>query len=312
MRRTFVFVAVFLALVTAPTAPMAARVQDANPDASPAAGIVEATIDVGGRGLHLACIGSSSDSPPVLLEVGGPATVGGAVAVAEVGPFVAPALGTRFCAYDRANTGQSDPDPAGVRSFAAAAADLLAVLASPALGCPCVVIGESLGGGLALTALAEDPTDFAGLVLLDTPPPGYFDRELELASPIAGITAADLANAAGENEERLDVVAGFRALAAPAEPPAIPVVVVTHGVGGPPPACFDCPADYPTEALENHWQADQADLAQALGARLVVAEGVGHSIATEDPGLVVGLVGEVLAAVRDPSTWATPTASPVA
>ena len=36
----------------------------------------------------------------------------------------------------------------------------------------------------------------------------------------------------------------------------------------------------------------------------------GHAIADENPGLAVELTAEVIAAVRDPGSWATPTASP--
>ena len=53
-------------------------------------------------------------------------------------------------------------------------------------------------------------------------------------------------------------------------------------------------------------------LATALGGRLVVAEDNTHFIAEENPGLVIGLAAEVIAAVRDPSTWVVPAASPAA
>jgi pimeloyl-ACP methyl ester carboxylesterase len=308
MRRTPVLVAVLLALAAAPAAPPA-RAQEASPSTSPVAGIYETTVAVDGRRLHLACAGT--DEPTVLFEPGGPIADGGTAVVAALGPDLAAALGTRFCAYDRAGTGQSDPDPAGVRAFREAAADLRAVLASPELDCPCVVVGESLGGSIALVALAEDPTGFAGLVLLDAPYPGYFDEFVDLApagSPEAAL-AEDPYNT-GENEERLDVATGFRQVAEPAEPPAIPIVVVTHGAGNPPPCNWEppCSAGYPVAALEAIWQAGQAALAEALGARLVVAEGTGHTIADENPELVIGLVTEVIAAVRDPRTWATPDA----
>ena len=49
--------------------------------------------------------------------------------------------------------------------------------------------------------------------------------------------------------------------------------------------------------LEAAWQAGQAAMADALGGRLVVAEATGHSIAGENPGLVVELVSEVIASV---------------
>ena len=45
---------------------------------------------------------------------------------------------------------------------------------------------------------------------------------------------------------------------------------------------------------------------------VLVAEGTGHAIADENPGLAVGLTAEVIAAVGEPGAWATPTASPTA
>jgi len=255
-------------------------------------GSTEHDVAVEGRTLHLACTGSRS--PSVLFEAGGPDAAGGAMVVAQVGADVSAALGARFCAYDRAGTGLSPEDPIGVRTFREAAADLNALLASDELGCPCVVIGESLGGSIALVALAADPSSLAGLVLLDAPYPGYIDNELELASPDPEGTWL----APGENPEMLDIVESFRQVATPSEPLAIPITVVTHGAGDPPMACFPCPSGYPVTELEAAWQAGQTALAEALGAQLVVAENTGHSIAGENPGLVVQLVGEVIATVR--------------
>jgi pimeloyl-ACP methyl ester carboxylesterase len=306
MRRTLV-VAMLIALCAASLAPASARRQDGSPVASPGAGITETSVDVGGRSLHLACAGTGS--PAVIFEPGGPFADGGTALVSLLGPDLAAALGTRFCSYDRAGTGRSDPDPMGVRTFEEAAADLRAVLASPDLACPCVVIGESLGGSIALVALAEDAAGFAGLVLLDSPYPGYIDDFLALAPAGSPDNGPEFqAYNGGANEEQLDVLTGFRQVTPPAQPPAIPIVVVTHGAGNPPPCNWapPCSAAFPLAEFEAAWQAGQEALAAALGARLVVAEGTGHAIADENPTLVIGLVAEVVAAVRDPSTRATP------
>jgi pimeloyl-ACP methyl ester carboxylesterase len=286
---------------------------EASPGTSTNTGIVEWSVDVGGRTLHAACAGSGS--PAVFLDQGGPQLEPGTSFITAVGPDIAAALGTRFCAYDRAGTGQSDPDPMGVRTLKEAATDMNAVLASPELGCPCVVVGTSLGAAIALTALVTDPAGFGGLVLLDSPPPGYIDAFLALVpagAPDAG--PEFMAYNGGENEERLDIITGYRQLAAPATPPAIPIIVVTHGAGYPPPCNWDppCSAEFPVDELEATWQAGQRALAEALAARLVVAEGTGHSIADENPELVIGLVAEVVAAVRDPSARAAPSAGPAA
>jgi pimeloyl-ACP methyl ester carboxylesterase len=265
------------------------------------------TIDIDGRAIHAACAGTGG--PTVVFEPGGPSLEGGTALVSQLGPDLAAALGTRFCSYDRAGIGQSDPDTVDPRTFEEAAADQLAVLASPDLACPCIVIGESLGGAISVVALSREATNFAGLVLLDPPYPGYFAQFLEMAppdSPEAGLETDPYIR--GGNEENIDLVTAFGQVTAPADVPGIPIIVVTHGAGVPPPCNFEppCSADYPTGEFEAAWQAGLAELADALGARLVVAEGVGHEVADEDPELVIGLASEVIAAVIDPTSWATP------
>jgi pimeloyl-ACP methyl ester carboxylesterase len=301
-------IAVTLAIFGASFAVATVRAQDASPVGSDG---YDALVDVGGRNLHVACVGAG---PTVLFEQGGPASIGGTAAVAEVGPLVSQALGVRFCAYDRAGSGQSDPHPMGVHTFEEAAGDMNAVLAIPELACPCVVIGESMGGSIALIALDGDPGGFSGLVLLDAPYPGYWDDFTGLApADSAEVSPEFTSYVGGENEESIDMAAGFGQVVAPAEPPAIPVVVVTHGAGDPPP-CFPeapCSPTFPVAEFEAAWQDGQAALAEALGAELVVAEGTGHSIASENPELVLELTAQVLAAVEAPSA-ATPAASPSA
>src|SRR5262245_44441560 len=135
MCRVLILAVAFLALAVAPSASALAWTQEGSPPASPATGVTELTIDIAGRGLHLACAGSGE--PPILLESGGPNPEGDTAFVAAAGPDLSTVLGTRFCGYDRAGTGQSDPHPMGVRTLAEAADDLRAVLASPELGCPC-------------------------------------------------------------------------------------------------------------------------------------------------------------------------------
>jgi len=315
MCRLFTILAVLLTIGIAPTGPRSVRAQETSPAASPVTPefSFEGFVDVDGRNLHVACAGEGAIT--VVFEQGGPASIGGTATVTEVGPFVSEALGARFCSYDRAGTGQSDPHPMEVRTFKEAADDLLAVLASPELACPCVVVGESMGGSISLIALTADPSDFAGLVLLDPPYPGYFDEFTALTPPNSAEASQEfLGYLGGANEEGIDMAAGFRQVETPSTPPAIPIEVVTHGAGYPPP-CFPeapCSPSFPVDELETGWQAGQAALAEALGARLVVAENTGHSIASENPPLVIELVAQVIAAVNDPSTWATPSASPSA
>jgi pimeloyl-ACP methyl ester carboxylesterase len=243
------------------------------------------------RSLQVACRGMGS--PTVIQEIGGPDPAGGVGYLHESGDFISGLIGTRFCGYDRAGTGLSPADPAGVRTLSNAGADLLAVLAAPEVGCPCIVAGESLGGGIALAALAQDASNFAGLILLDTLLPGIPETVVELAP--AGSEEAGLGGFfAGQNEEMIDYHMTEEMV--PAEAPQIPVRVLTHGAGDPPPC--PCSAGYPADQLEIAWQQSQTDLAERLGVEVFVAEDTGHFIAAENPELVVSILLGVIVEVK--------------
>jgi pimeloyl-ACP methyl ester carboxylesterase len=75
---------------------------------------------------------------------------------------VAPALDGPSVAYDRRGFGETPPGPDGFRHLD----DLLAVLDAVAGGEPVWLIGNSMGGALAIDAALEAPARFAGLVLI--------------------------------------------------------------------------------------------------------------------------------------------------
>jgi pimeloyl-ACP methyl ester carboxylesterase len=254
-----------------------------------------------GRFLHIRCTGIGG--PTVVFESGGPGgtssdLVGTPGFPTEIAGFI------RFCGYDRAGLGHSDPTPPGTRTVRDSVADLHTLLADPVVGCPCVLLGESLGGEIALLEAAEHPEDLGGLVLLDAPAPGYLDSFVEL-SPVGGLEATFFVS---NNPEHLDLIASFRQVDAATLPTGMPVVVVTHGVP-PPPPCFPCSPDFPVDRFEVAWQAQQAAMARAMGARLVVAETSGHRIAEDQPEVVVDATRRVVQVVRDPGSWANPAAA---
>jgi pimeloyl-ACP methyl ester carboxylesterase len=263
-------------------------------------GVVFSVDGPGGRTLRVACEGS--EGPTVLQEIGGPDPTGGVTYIQDGGADIAALLGTRFCGYDRAGTGGSEADPAEVRSLSDAGADLLAVLAAPELDCPCIVMAESLGGGIALAALAQDSSNFAGLISLDALTPGFSDTVLELA-PEGSPEAAMTGFFAGENEEAISY--HMTPEMAPTGPVSSPVVVMTHGAGDPPPC--PCSPEFPVDELEAAWQAGQAELATGLGVELVVAENTGHLIAGENPEIVLAALFDMIEAYQAPG-GATPTA----
>lgn len=116
--------------------------------------------------------------------------------------------------------------------------------------------------------------------------------------------------------ERMDLDASFAQLrdAVAERPlPPLPLVVLTHGVPVsaelPPELKSQLPPDFPWDELEWVWQELQAELADLTpGARQVFATESGHYIQVQQPRLVIDAIREVVEAVRDPSSWATPAA----
>jgi pimeloyl-ACP methyl ester carboxylesterase len=87
----------------------------------------------------------------------------------------------------------------------------------------------------------------------------------------------------------------------------MPLVVLTAGQPEDP-SVF--PPGFPVETYTQLDRELQADLATLVpNARHVIAERSGHYIHQSQPELVVEAIRQVVEAVRDPSTWATPAAS---
>jgi hypothetical protein len=85
----------------------------------------------------------------------------------------------------------------------------------------------------------------------------------------------------------------------------MPLVVPAHGIFADP---FP---GLPSDKMEGIMFALQQDPTQlAQDARLMIATESGHDIHQGQPQLVIDAIRQVVAAVRDPSTWAAPVASP--
>ena len=120
--------------------------------------------------------------------------------------------------------------------------------------------------------------------------------------------------------ERMDLDASFAQLqeAAVAHPlPPLPLVVLTHGVPAgaelPPEMRAALPPDFPWDTYDTVSQALQAELAAlAPGGRHVIATESGHYIHLQQPELVIDAIRQVVEAVRNPASWATPAANPAA
>ena len=146
-------------------------------------------VDIGGRRLHLICVGPKGPAPTVLFE---PGAFGLSADFAVVQDKVA-AQGLHTCAYDRAGMGLSDPGPAP-RDSAAIVADLEKLLAAAHEDGPFVLVGHSMAGLHLHLFATRNPTKVAGLVLVDATTPeatdipqvrqfvGAFTRASKLAS----------------------------------------------------------------------------------------------------------------------------------
>jgi pimeloyl-ACP methyl ester carboxylesterase len=266
-------------------------------------GRIDGLFDVGGgRRLYLSCVGTGS--PTVVLEAGhnDPAAPWFAVERA-VSPFA------RVCAYDRANTagGASDPAPTP-RTGADAVADLRALLAAAGVPGPYVLVGHSLGGHFARLYASTYPDEVAGLVLVDA---SHEDQDARLEALLGPeLWAQSQAFVAGLNIEGIDLAATHAEVraaraATPLRPMPLAVVMAGQAID---PAGF--PPGWPVEEhrqLERELQADLAGLVP--NARHVIATQSGHYVHQTEPELVVEAIRQVVAAVRDPSTWATPAAA---
>ena len=126
-------------------------------------------IDVGGRKMHLLCVGTGS--PTVVLEAG--LDVGGIIGWSLVQDSIART--TRTCAYNRAGIVWSDPSP-GPHNAVTVTADLHALLAAGGEKPPYVMVGHSLGGPYVMTYTKYHGNEVAGLVFVDASHPDQVKR----------------------------------------------------------------------------------------------------------------------------------------
>lgn len=236
---------------------------------------------------------------------------------------------TRVCAYDRPGTltegnasldpdaplfypSRSDPVPQP-RTTQDRVDDLHALLGAAGIPGPYLLAAHSAGGLVARLYASEFPEDVVGMVLLDSTHEDVWLRFQEALPPdqwaefeALTVTNQELLDAYPAAEEwytaplRDDATTGQVRQArkdAPLHP--MPLIVVAHGIpfGDPFPG-------WPSAKMEAVMTALQEDLATLVpNSRLEVATESGHNIHQDQPELVIGAIRQVVAAVRDPSTW---------
>jgi pimeloyl-ACP methyl ester carboxylesterase len=252
-------------------------------------------VDVGGRGVYRADVGSGE--PTVVLEAG---LTDSAATWSGIVPAITAV--TQVVSYDRPNTTAcaSDPAPAP-RTAADVVADLHALLSAAAVPGPYVLVGHSVGGLFVRLYASRYPDEVAGLVLVDASHEEQDERRRALVSP--ELFAAEQ-QAVHANTEGIDLDASFAQVRAARAAPLRPMPLVVLSAGQDDPAFF--PAGWPMEAealLHDDLQTDLAGLVP--GGRHVIAEHSGHYIQQSQPDLVVAAIRDVVQAVRDPSSWGT-------
>lgn len=285
------------------------------------AGAFAGLVPIGGqRRLWLECHGRGT--PTVLLEAGAgnDAAIWDTVALplhsTKTAVLPGVAAFTRVCAYDRPGTvldpadpahrSRSDPAPMP-RTAREMVADLHALLGAAGLPGPYVMAGHSFGGLVVRLYACTYPDEVAGLVLIDAAQEDYYAGVQALLTPAQWAAFVPSPNDQEPSMERIDIDASAvemrqAAAASPLQP--MPLIVLSHG------RPWDWPPGYPVTALEALWSRSQHKLVALVpDARLVVAKESGHHIQLDQPDLVIAAIRQVVDAVRDPSTWATPAAS---
>ena len=228
-----------------------------------------AIVDIGGDRLAMFCSGRGA--PTVVMESG---FGWGGSAFSRVQTRVGKA--TRFCVYDRAGIGLSEPrKPSGPVPAVRVVEDLHALLLGAGIKPPYVLGGWSLGGFFVRLYAKRYPDEVLGLVTLDGTPFG-------LPPPIQGGDLLD------NGAEAYYMAAADAEVAASPSLAARPHIVLTHNVKLP-----------PQDPLEAIWLKGQKQVARlSTSSILVRADRSSHGISMDQPNLSAEAIRQVIAAVR--------------
>ncbi|HEX7778326.1 MAG TPA: alpha/beta hydrolase [Vicinamibacterales bacterium] len=232
-------------------------------------------IDVGGRSLHIRCVGPATAGPTVILEAGAGDYSNRWTAVQDL---LAPSVGS--CAYDRAGMGWSSGNQN--QSMAQDNDDLRALLTTAKVAGPYVLVGHSMGALLVRRYASHYPDGVVGLVLVG---PTHENTRLFFTSDNQWKRVREQPGAMGTDFQELH-------LARQANPTPLgdrPVIVL---VGTRPDPKVSTPEDIAREKAAE--MEEQPRISR--NSKLVRDPASGHHIHVENPKLVAGAIEEVVTA----------------
>jgi pimeloyl-ACP methyl ester carboxylesterase len=249
-------------------------------------------VDIGERRLFIDCRGTGS--PTVILESGLTADTTSWEDVID--PI---AETTRVCAYDRANNGQSDPT--GLHAGDQSVTDLEELLAGCRIDPPYVLVAWSFGGPIARLFAARDPSEVAGMVLVDTDPANYRSE----GSSFVPDNVRERSYWASENDEKLDLDTTLDLVRDESTPGSFdehPLVILTPSVpnsgnigeGGS--QGLPGPRIPQLDELYLRLERDMQNL--SANSRFMLVRDTGHCIMCDQPDIVIEAVRDVIEAVR--------------
>jgi pimeloyl-ACP methyl ester carboxylesterase len=153
-------------------------------------------VDIGGRTLHLVCVGPlDTGEPTVVFEAGLESPFMSWSDVLSAMQFT-----HRVCAYDRAGINASPPAPETTRTSKDMVADLHALLTTAKLDGPFVMVGHSFAVWPLAVYASQYPDDVAGVVLVDPRGPNVSDGWRDALPAPAASASEDPVVAANRDE----------------------------------------------------------------------------------------------------------------
>lgn len=279
-------------------------------------------IDVGGRHMHLYCVGQGPVTVVFDSGLGGYSNDW-----SEVQPAVAKFA--RACSFDRAGFGWSDPGPMP-RDSRSETADLHALLTKSGERGPFVLVGHSLGGLNSQLYALEFPDQVVGMVLVDSGHPEQWERlppspwdqgvvaQITRMRRLAPFGISRLLGACLDDNDvpiancgrRLDsILAEFASVVASTHQVRDAFGTTLHTAPGATPPLGAKPlivlsrdpswGKVDPEELKRTWQVLQAELATlSSNSRRTIAAGSGHYIHMSQPRLVIEAISDVVSSVR--------------